>query len=466
MTLLNKLKPIFAALMLGVLGAASAASFTLRVPLKGLHPAAPGGAVQTPGSLSLSGNSQAFGSVQTGQVSTSAAFTVSNTGETNTTGLALTPPAGFAVLGSTCGTYLAAGGSCSFQVQFAPVLAQAYAGNVVVSSSAGTQNVAVSGTGIAPSVSSSVATLSFPTTMIGSTSPAQSVTLTNNGIGPVSVGTITTTGAYTATHNCPASLAAGGSCTINVTFTPTTTLATTETLAIPNSAGDVSVSLTGSGKANIITVGSTRSWSDGSYAASCLAYLTGDANHVYSGATGNGVYHIVASGNSNDVYCDMTNGGWTLLAVGSAGIGPFTGGSNWYNATGAFNVPASPSPTVGTATWKYSDTFINAVGKSAFKLTGSGAYNGTWYASGSCVYAHNTTVSGGCAKIYSDVNLTTLLRTGNQGGGISDNNGSGYHIMTNNSAGYASSGWCVGNGSSGGGCGNAGLGTNFVMWAR
>jgi hypothetical protein len=67
--------------------------------------------------------------------------------------------------------------------------------------------------------------------------------------------------------------------------------------------------------ANVKNMGSYRGWSDGTYAASCQAYLSPSAPYIYAGATGDGVYRISAGGSTLDVYCNQTTngGGWALL---------------------------------------------------------------------------------------------------------------------------------------------------------
>jgi len=74
----------------------------------------------------------------------------------------------------------------------------------------------------APTVSPS--SLTFPVTANGKTSAAQVVTVGNTGDQAVSFGGITFGGtdpsAFTQTNNCPASLAKGVQCTINVVFAP------------------------------------------------------------------------------------------------------------------------------------------------------------------------------------------------------------------------------------------------------
>jgi hypothetical protein len=62
--------------------------------------------------------------------------------------------------------------------------------------------------------------LSFGTQTVGVASSSQAVTLTE-GINSATISSIAVTGDYSQTNDCPASLAAGQTCTINVVFTPT-----------------------------------------------------------------------------------------------------------------------------------------------------------------------------------------------------------------------------------------------------
>ena len=72
-----------------------------------------------------------------------------------------------------------------------------------------------------PTLSASPASLSFGNQNVGTTSAAQSVSVKNNGSSAVSVSSIAASGDYAQTNNCGSSIAAGATCTVNVTFTPT-----------------------------------------------------------------------------------------------------------------------------------------------------------------------------------------------------------------------------------------------------
>src|SRR5207302_9606953 len=86
---------------------------------------------------------------------------------------------------------------------------------------------AASSGGGAPAASLWPTSLSLGSLTVGKTSPAQAVTLANSGSASLSISSIAIAGTNSAdfaqTNNCGSSVAAGGSCTINVTFAPTTT---------------------------------------------------------------------------------------------------------------------------------------------------------------------------------------------------------------------------------------------------
>jgi len=65
--------------------------------------------------------------------------------------------------------------------------------------------------------------LSFTQQLVGAKSAAKPVTLKNSGTGALTISSIVAVGNFSETNNCPASLAAGLTCTISVSFTPSIT---------------------------------------------------------------------------------------------------------------------------------------------------------------------------------------------------------------------------------------------------
>jgi hypothetical protein len=98
-------------------------------------------------------------------------------------------------------------------------------------------------------ISISPTSVGFGTVATGSSSAAQAVTVTNSGTAASAVGSITTTGDFSQTNTCGSSIAAGASCTVNVTFTPTATGSRSGNLAITASGITNTVPLSGTGVA-------------------------------------------------------------------------------------------------------------------------------------------------------------------------------------------------------------------------
>jgi hypothetical protein len=103
------------------------------------------------------------------------------------------------------------------------------------------------------SVSFSPLKLTFTTQVIETTSVAKKLALTNKGTNALTINKIYVAGAnagdFAETNNCPPTLAAGGTCTIWVTFTPTAKNNRKAVLAISDSdpASPQAIALTGTG---------------------------------------------------------------------------------------------------------------------------------------------------------------------------------------------------------------------------
>lgn len=79
---------------------------------------------------------------------------------------------------------------------------------------------------------------------MGSRSAAQPLVVTNGGTAALSISNIVTTGQFAATNNCPASLAASGKCTVQVTFVPTSAGTLLGSLSITDNAAGSPQSVT------------------------------------------------------------------------------------------------------------------------------------------------------------------------------------------------------------------------------
>lgn len=92
------------------------------------------------------------------------------------------------------------------------------------------------------------ATLTFGSQTVATSAPAQLVQVTNTGADPLTL-TVTTGGDFSLVTTCPSQLASGTSCSVAVTFTPTTTGTRSGTLSLldnaPGSPHTVALSGTG-----------------------------------------------------------------------------------------------------------------------------------------------------------------------------------------------------------------------------
>jgi hypothetical protein len=172
-----------------------------------------------------------------GSTSEARNLTLSNTGPTAITINSIDVLGTFSQT-NTCGTSLAAGSRCTISVSFAPTAAGYESGDVTVDSTApdGSLSVSVYGTGVVLGVSPR--SLSFPGQPVGVTSAPRTVTLTNTGQVATGSLSIAASAAFAQTNNCGTSLAAGASCTIQVTFTPTSAGTTYGSLTIDSDSAD------------------------------------------------------------------------------------------------------------------------------------------------------------------------------------------------------------------------------------
>jgi hypothetical protein len=156
----------------------------------------------------------------------------------------------FTVQGA-CTTVAAAGGSCPLQVTFTPTALGNRTGTLTITdSSAGSPHtVALLGVGGAAGATASPTSLTFASQQPNTTSAQQQVTLANNGAISLQILNVNITGPFAETNTCGASVPAGQSCVIQVTFTPTVAGSATGTLSVTDSASNSpqTIPLTGTG---------------------------------------------------------------------------------------------------------------------------------------------------------------------------------------------------------------------------
>lgn len=213
----------------GIYPGAKEATFTANADNGGPATAPLTGTTLAPASIAISPNPHNFGAVEIGETATKE-FTVTNNGGATSAvmNVNLGGSSWFSLLDNTCSpSGLAAGGSCTFKVQFLPLTADSNTATVSVTGApTGPVVVNLSGSGATPAeFSFTPSSLNFEDLVVGSTS-VKTLTLKNTGglpSGPdldfyFNGDGFDIDGPTTTCTSAP--LAAGASCTIGVRFEP------------------------------------------------------------------------------------------------------------------------------------------------------------------------------------------------------------------------------------------------------
>ncbi|MCG7924510.1 MAG: choice-of-anchor D domain-containing protein [Candidatus Thiodiazotropha taylori] len=185
------------------------------------------------GDLVLGSNNLDFGSINIGTTSSSQSVSLSNSGNAAVTidGIDATAPFSQS---NDCPVSLAAGASCTVMVNVTPSVTGDIAGTLTASGS-GPQGPTSSATalnaiGLAALVTQldvSPGSLSFSDTPVGSESAGQDITIINQGTTTISEISLSLSGDFTETNDCPTTLSPDSRCTVTV-------------FAVPTSAGELS----------------------------------------------------------------------------------------------------------------------------------------------------------------------------------------------------------------------------------
>jgi uncharacterized membrane protein len=361
----------------------------------------PSNAASSPDTLSLSGTANAseaqvapatlaFGNQAVLSTSAPKTVTITNVGygtSLKITSVAVSGTSMFAKGSDGCtGETLSVGGKCTVTVTFSPTAAGAQSGQLTVSDDAtfggGSQQVALSGTGTgAPAVQIGGANLL-------STTPgnpvSEQVSVTDAGNLPLVIGTVSISGASTftiaaagANNTCTGqTLAAGASCDVRVTYSPTAPGTASATLKVPSNAASSpdTVGINGASNAAAASL-STTSISFGSVAGQS----TSTTKKVTITNSGSGVnLNISAVTVSGDDEFSITNDtclGGSVAPAGTCSISlvfkPITGGA--HSAT----LSITDNATFGSASPQTVALSGTGTGQSGVGLTGSHAITTT-----------------------------------------------------------------------------------------
>ena len=162
-----------------------------------------------------------FADQTVGTVSAPSDVTLTNTG-TETLFVSRVTITGDFTQTNTCssGSGVPPGQSCTISVSFSPAAGGPRVGQLTIEGNSINSVVNLSGNGLGP-LTLSASSFTFNAQRVGTTSDPVTLTLSNTGSVDLIISTITTTGAFTNSNNCPATLAAGSSCQFSIRFAPT-----------------------------------------------------------------------------------------------------------------------------------------------------------------------------------------------------------------------------------------------------
>jgi len=312
-----------------------------------------------------------------------------------------------------CGSSVAAGSSCTINVTFTPTASGSRTATLMISDGANNspQQVTLTGTGTSgASVSLSRTSVNFGVQADGTTTAQSSIVVTNNGNATLTFTSIGVTGTnasnFPESTNCGSSLAQGNSCTIYVSFSPTTAGNYSAAVTLTDNAANSpqSAALAGTGivpvtlsvsslSFGVVQVGSSKTAAPVTLTNQMAVALTG----VTVGVTGTGYSQVNTCGTSVPTggTCTITIS-FTPKAAGTvAGTMTVTDSANnspqtlSLSATGQLPVSATPATLafgtvkVGTSSAAKNVTFTNnlktnlTINSMTFTGTAAGDYSYT-----------------------------------------------------------------------------------------
>jgi hypothetical protein len=238
------------------------------------------------------------------------------------------------------------------------------------------------------------ATVAFPTRVVGTSSVPFNVNLKNTGSAAITISNINITGVFSQTNTCASTLAAGTSCVISVTFTPTQVGAASGTLTVTDTATNSPQVTTLSGTGNVdtitaltispltpsIVIGGTQQFvATGTFKGGSTYPLTTSVTWSSSSTTvasisnaagSQGLATAIATGSTTIKAVINSFGGSTLLSVTGSPLSSITvtpatatvpaGDTKQFTATGNYS-DGSHQNLTSTATWGSSATAVATV---------------------------------------------------------------------------------------------------------
>ena len=198
----------------------------------------------TGGPATLAPASADFGNQVVGYASAAKIFTVKNNSVFSSALTSIATTDDFFVSSNTCAS-VGSSGTCTIGVSFKPSSLGAHTGSLNLVFGGTTLTASLTGNGI-PALNFQTGSLDFGSVDVGFPI-TRSLAVTNSAPGPVSLPAFTLTGDYVASNSCPAALAAGATCALTITFTPSTYGSRPGMLTASGTASNLVETFTGDG---------------------------------------------------------------------------------------------------------------------------------------------------------------------------------------------------------------------------
>jgi len=186
--------------------------------------------------VALSSTALTFPSLQIGQPSPQQSVTLTNNGNAtlNLNNIALT---GDYAQTNDCPSALGVGSVCTFEITFTPTAGGARNGALTLTDNApdSPESITLTGSGYVTTATIAPPSLIFSNQSVDATSSAQPVLVTNTGENAMTISGVTTSGDFAQTNQC-SSIPVSQSCSISVTFKPTTSGSRVGALTISDNA--------------------------------------------------------------------------------------------------------------------------------------------------------------------------------------------------------------------------------------
>jgi hypothetical protein len=252
-----------------------------------------------------------------GTASATQPVTLTNTGDSALTLIAVQMSNSNFTATNACGSSLAGHSSCTISVASTPTVNGAISAVMTISDQFRSQTVSLSGTGTAPpGVQLSPAVLTYPGTAIGQASAPQTLQISNFGDGQLTVTGVAISGNFSELDTCAGKILSGTStCAVQITFSPTASGQETGVLTVSGSAPGsntllrATAALTGTGHAPATIVLDPKSASFGTVT---LGSSSGPAQNITVSNTGGVQATLQAPAISGDFAISANTCGATL----------------------------------------------------------------------------------------------------------------------------------------------------------